>query len=218
MSSAAVSSAEYLSRYPNMTTPNYEYEKLHYAEGFTAVCGCDEAGRGPLCGSVVAAAVILPPDLEIEGLNDSKKLTEKKREVLFELIKEKAVAYAIAEATPAEIDEFNILNASMLAMRRAVEALAIPADFALIDGNCSRGFKIPTETVVKGDAKSMSIAAASILAKVTRDRQCIELDKQYPEYGIAKHKGYPTKDHMDAVRKYGPTSIYRKTFLKFLDK
>ena len=198
--------------------PSFEYEEKHYAEGYTAVCGCDEAGRGPLCGPVVAAAVILPPELEIEGLNDSKKLTEKKREALFDIIKEKAVAYAIAEASPAEIDEINILNASMLAMRRAVEALPVKADFALIDGNCSRGFEIPTETVVKGDAKSYSIAAASILAKVTRDRQCIELDKEYPEYGIAKHKGYPTKDHMEAVRKYGPAPIYRMSFLKFLDK
>ena len=198
--------------------PTYEYEEKHYAEGFTAICGCDEAGRGPLCGPVVAAAVILPCDLEIEGLNDSKKLSEKKREALFEIIKEKAIAYAIAEAGPAEIDEINILNASMLAMRRAVEALSVKADFALIDGNCSRGFDIPTETVVKGDAKSYSIAAASILAKVTRDRGCVELDKMYPEYGIAKHKGYPTRDHMDAVRKYGPAPIYRMSFLKFLDK
>lgn len=198
--------------------PNFDYENEKRALGYTAICGCDEAGRGPLCGPVVAAAVILSPDTEIEGLNDSKKLTEKKREALFDVIKEKAVAYAIAEATPAEIDEINILNASMLAMRRAVEALPVKADFALIDGNCSRGFTIPTETVVKGDAKSASIAAASILAKVTRDRGCEELDRQYPEYGIAKHKGYPTKDHMDAVRKYGPSPIYRKTFLKFLDK
>ena len=198
--------------------PNFEYEQKHYSEGFRAVCGCDEAGRGPLCGSVVAAAVILPTDIEIEGLNDSKKLSEKKRDALFEIIKEKAIAYAIAEATPQEIDDINILNASMLAMRRAVEALPVAADFALIDGNCSRGFSIPTETVVKGDAKSASIAAASILAKVTRDRQCLELDKLYPEYGIAKHKGYPTKDHMDAVKKYGATEIYRKSFLKFLDK
>ncbi len=198
--------------------PNFEYEDKHYDEGYTAVCGCDEAGRGPLCGPVVAAAVILPRGLEIEGLNDSKKLSEKKRDALYEVIKEKAVAYAIAEATPEEIDEINILNASMLAMRRAVEALSVKADFALIDGNCSRGFDIPTETVVKGDAKSYSIAAASILAKVTRDRGCIELDAAYPEYGIAKHKGYPTKDHMDAVRRLGPAPIYRKTFLKFLDK
>ena len=198
--------------------PSFEYENLKYAEGYTAVCGTDEAGRGPLCGPVVAAAVILPRDVEIEGLNDSKKLTEKKREKLFDIIKEKAVAYAIAEASPAEIDEINILNASMLAMKRAIEALPVKADFALIDGNCSRGFDIPTETIVKGDAISSSIAAASILAKVTRDRQCAELDKLYPEYGIAKHKGYPTKDHMDAVRKYGPTPIYRMSFLKFLDK
>ncbi len=198
--------------------PNFDFENEKYAAGYTAVCGCDEAGRGPLCGPVVAAAVILPRDCEIEGLNDSKKLTEKKREALFEVIKEKAVAYAIAEASPAEIDEINILNASMLAMRRAVEALPHPADFALIDGNCSRGFTIPTETVVKGDAKSASIAAASILAKVTRDRECIELDREYPEYGIAKHKGYPTKDHMDAVRTHGVAPIYRKTFLKFLGK
>ena len=197
--------------------PNFEYEEKRYAEGYVAVCGCDEAGRGPLCGPVVAAAVILPLGIEIEGLNDSKKLTEKKREKLFDVIKEKAVAYAIAEATPEEIDEINILNASMLAMRRAVDALSVKADFALIDGNCSRGFKIPTETVVKGDSKSYSIAAASILAKVTRDRGCIELDKEYPEYNIAKHKGYPTKDHMDAVRKYGPSKIHRRSFLKFLD-
>lgn len=198
--------------------PSFEYEEKHYSEGYTAICGCDEAGRGPLCGPVVAAAVILPLGLEIEGLNDSKKLTERKREKLFDIIKEKAIAYAIAEASPAEIDDINILNASMLAMRRAVEALPIKADFALIDGNCSRGFEIPTETVVKGDAKSYSIAAASILAKVTRDRQCESLDKEYPEYGIAKHKGYPTKDHMEAVKKYGPAPIYRRSFLKFLDK
>ncbi|MBR3681489.1 MAG: ribonuclease HII [Clostridia bacterium] len=198
--------------------PNYEYEQKHYAEGYAAVCGCDEAGRGPLCGPVVAAAVILPLGCEIEGLNDSKKLTEKKREKLFDIIREKAVAYAICEASPEEIDEINILNASMLAMRRAVEALSVKADFALIDGNCSRGFQIPTETVVKGDAKSCSIAAASILAKVTRDRGCAELDAAYPEYGIAKHKGYPTKEHMDAVRAHGPSPIHRKSFLKFLDK
>lgn len=198
--------------------PNFEYEERIYNEGFSSVCGCDEAGRGPLCGPVVAAAVILPLGLEIEGLNDSKKLTEKKREKLFDIIKEKAIAYAIAEASPEEIDEINILNASMLAMRRAVEALPVRADFALIDGNCSRGFEIPTETIVSGDAKSCSIAAASILAKVTRDRGCKELDEQYPMYGIAKHKGYPTKDHMNAVREHGPSPIHRKTFLKFLDK
>lgn len=198
--------------------PTLEYEEKARAAGYTSICGCDEAGRGPLCGPVVAAAVILPVGEIIEGLDDSKKLSEKKRESLFDIIKERAVAYAIAEASPEEIDEINILNASMLAMNRAVEALSVKADFALIDGNCSRGFSIPTETVVKGDSKSYSIAAASILAKVTRDRQCVELDKQYPQYEIAKHKGYPTKDHMAAVRKFGVAPIYRKTFLKFLDK
>ena len=198
--------------------PDFSYEKELLSSGYKYVCGCDEAGRGPLCGPVVAAAVILPIDIEIPGLNDSKKLTEKRREALFELIKESAIAYAIAEASPEEIDEINILNASMLAMKRAVEALKVKAEFALIDGNCSRGFDIPTKTVVKGDSISASIAAASILAKVTRDRGCIELDRIYPEYGIAQHKGYPTKVHMDAVKEHGPSPIHRKTFLKFLDK
>lgn len=197
--------------------PDFELEKQKYEEGYIAVCGCDEAGRGPLCGPVVAAAVILPVDIEIDGLNDSKKLTEKKRERLFDVIREKAIAYAVAEASPEEIDEINILNASMLAMRRAVDMLSVRADFALLDGNTSRGFEIPTMTVVKGDSKSASIAAASILAKVTRDRMCAQHDALYPEYGIAKHKGYPTKDHMDAVRKYGPSPIHRRSFLKFLD-
>ena len=198
--------------------PNFEIENEKYAEGYTAVCGCDEAGRGPLCGPVVAAAVILPRDAVIEGLNDSKKLTEKKREALFGRICEVAIAYGIAECSPEEIDEINILNASMLAMKRAIEKMAVKADFALIDGNCTRGFDIPAEAIVKGDAKSASIAAASILAKVTRDRGCAELDRQYPEYGIAKHKGYPTKDHMAAVRQYGPSPIHRRSFLRFLDK
>jgi ribonuclease HII len=198
--------------------PSYEFEAAKYQEGYTAVCGVDEAGRGPLCGPVVAAAVILPMGLIIEGLDDSKKLSEKKREWLYNEIIENAIAYGIAEATPEEIDEINILNASQLAMRRAVEKLTVKADFALIDGNCSRGFQIPTETIVKGDSKSYSIAAASILAKVTRDRGCIELDKLYPEYGIAKHKGYPTKDHMQAVRDFGPSKIHRKSFLSFLEK
>ena len=196
----------------------WDIEDAAYAEGYTAVCGCDEAGRGPLAGPVVAAAVILPRGCEIPGLNDSKKLTEKKREALFDVICEHALAYAIAEASAEEIDEINILNASMLAMRRAVEALKIPADYALIDGNTSRGFAIPTQTVVGGDAKSPSIAAASILAKVTRDRMCADMDAEYPAYGFAKHKGYPTKAHMDAVREHGPSPIHRKTFLKFLNE
>jgi len=196
----------------------YYLEKEACDAGYSAVCGVDEAGRGPLAGNVVAAAVILPQGLVIEGLNDSKKLSEKKREALFEVIKKEAVAYSVAFATPAEIDEHNILGATMIAMNRAVEGLAVKADFALIDGNCARGFVIPTQTVVKGDAKSPSIAAASILAKVTRDRQCAELDALYPEYGFAKHKGYPTKDHMQKVRELGPCPEHRRSFLKFLDK
>ena len=197
--------------------PNYDFEKEVMARGYSAVCGIDEAGRGPLAGNVVAAAVILPLDLEIEGLNESKKLSEKKREALYDVIVEKAI-YSIAWATPKEIDELNILNATMLAMRRAVEGLPKKADFALIDGNCSRGFTIPTQTVVKGDALSMSIAAASILAKVTRDRQCMALDEQYPAYGFKGHKGYPTKAHMQKVVELGPCPEHRKTFLKFVDK
>ena len=177
----------------------------------------DEAGRGPLAGNVVAAAVIIPGEIEIEGLDDSKKLSEKKREKLFDIIKEKTI-WSIAWATPAEIDELNILNATMLAMRRAVEGLSEKADFALIDGNCSRGFEIPTQTVVSGDAKSMSIAAASILAKVTRDRQCMEMDKQYPAYGFAGHKGYPTKAHKAKVIELGPCPEHRKSFLSFVEK
>ena len=180
----------------------WDIEDAAYAQGYTAVCGCDEAGRGPLAGPVVAAAVILPRRCDIPGLNDSKKLSEKKRDALFDVICDTALAYAIAEASAEEIDEINILNASMLAMRRAVEALGMPADFALIDGNTSRGFAISTQTVVGGDAKSPSIAAASILAKVTRDRMCADMDAEYPQYGFAKHKGYPTKAHMDAVREH----------------
>jgi ribonuclease HII len=197
--------------------PDYTFEKEAAAEGYAHVCGVDEAGRGPLAGNVVAAAVIMPEGLVIEGLNDSKKLSEKKRDALFDIIKEKTV-YSIAWATPAEIDELNILNATMLAMRRAVEGLPERADFALIDGNCSRGFAIPTKTVVGGDAKSMSIAAASILAKVTRDRQCAELDKIYPEYGFAGHKGYPTKAHREKVIEIGPCPEHRRSFLSFVEK
>ena len=197
--------------------PDYTFEKEVAAEGYTCICGVDEAGRGPLAGNVVAAAVIMPEGLVIEGLNDSKKLSEKKRDTLFDIIKEKTV-YSIAWATPAEIDELNILNATMLAMRRAVEGLPKKADFALIDGNCSRGFSIPTKTVVSGDAKSMSIAAASILAKVTRDRQCAELDKLYPEYGFAGHKGYPTKAHREKVIEIGPCPEHRRSFLSFVEK
>ena len=198
-------------------TELWTLENEIYDEGYQLLCGVDEAGRGPLMGPVCAAAVILPRGLLIEGLNDSKKLSEKKREALFTVITGNAVAYGIGFASAEEIDEINILNASMLAMERAIEALSVKADFALIDGNCKRNIKIPAETVVGGDAKVPSIAAASVLAKVSRDRLCYELDKEYPQYGFAKHKGYGTREHMEALRKYGPCPAHRKTFLKFLD-
>ena len=197
--------------------PDYSLEKEYLKKGYKYICGIDEAGRGPLCGPVFAAACILPLDLEIEGLNDSKKLTEKKREKLFEIIKEKALAYCIASASVEEIDETNILEANLLAMRRAIDGLSQKADFALIDGNINRDFQIDSAAVIKGDAISMSIAAASVLAKVARDRICIDLDREYPQYGIAKHKGYGTKAHMDALRQYGPSPIHRKKFIRFLD-
>ncbi len=196
----------------------YTFEKEACDAGFEHVCGVDEVGRGPLAGNVVAAAVILPQGLVIDGLNDSKKLSEKKREALYDIIIKEAIAYSVAWATPAEIDEINILNATMLAMKRAINGLSVTADFALIDGNCARGFDIPVQTVVKGDAKIPSIAAASILAKVTRDRQCVEMDAKYPEYGFAKHKAYPTKDHMQNVRRLGPCPEHRRSFLSFLEK
>lgn len=199
-------------------TFDYFFENEAQEKGYLNVCGIDEAGRGPLAGNVVAAAVILPKGLVIDGLDDSKKLSEKKREALFDIIQKEAVSFSVAWATPREIDELNILGATMLAMRRAVEGLDIPADFALIDGNTARGFSIPVKTIVKGDAKSPSIAAASILAKVTRDRQCLELDMKYPEYGFKKHKGYPTKDHMNKLREIGPCEEHRKSFLSFLSK
>ncbi len=196
----------------------YTIENQLHDEGFSIVCGVDEAGRGPLCGPVFAAACILPDGLVLEGLNDSKKLTPKKRDKLFDLICENAIAYCIASASVEEIDEFNILEADLLAMRRAIDGLSIKADFALIDGNIARDFQIPARAIIGGDAQSPSIAAASILAKVARDRDCIELDAQYPQYGIAKHKGYGTKQHMDALRTYGPSPIHRKQFIRFLDK
>ena len=196
----------------------YQLEHEVHEQGYDLVCGVDEAGRGPLCGPVVAAACILPDGLVIEGLNDSKKLTPKKRDALYDFICENAIAYCIAEASVEEIDRLNILEADLLAMRRAIDGLAVKADFALIDGNVARDFQIPARAVIKGDATSPSIAAASILAKVTRDRQCIELDKAYPQYGIAKHKGYGTKVHMEALRTYGPAPIHRKQFIRFLDK
>ena len=198
--------------------PDYELEQLCTDRGYKLVCGVDEAGRGPLSGPVFAAAVILPAGLYIERLNDSKKLTPKKRDALFDTICREAVTYGIASASVEEIDEMNILEADLLAMRRAIAMLSPAADFALIDGNCTKEFTLPVASVVKGDAKSCSIAAASILAKVSRDRLCEEHDRLYPEYGFAKHKGYGTAAHMEAIRKYGPCPLHRKTFLKFLDK
>lgn len=192
----------------------FRYENEAGAEGFRIVCGIDEAGRGPLAGPVCAAAVILPEGCIIDGVNDSKKLTEKKREALFDVIKEKALAYSIAVADEKEIDEINILQATYLAMRRAFDGLDIKPDMALVDGNRDPGLGVATRTIVKGDANSMSIAAASILAKVTRDRFMLEMDEKYPEYQFAKHKGYGTKLHYEMLTKYGASEIHRKTFLK----
>lgn len=194
---------------------DYLYEENAIKAGYKVVCGIDEAGRGPLAGPVHAAAVILPIGLVIEGLNDSKKLSEKKREQLFDIICEKALDYSIGVATEKEIDEINILNATFLAMHRAVEGLKIRPDYALIDGN--QYPKIPfvtEETVVKGDAKSMSIAAASILAKVSRDRFMLEKTKEFPQYEFERHKGYGTKLHYDKIREFGPSPIHRMSFLK----
>lgn len=193
-----------------------KYENEALSKGYKSICGVDEAGRGPLAGPVCAAAVILPKGEIIEGVNDSKKLTEKKREALYDVIKEKSVAYSIAFATVEEIEEMNILNATMLAMKRAVDGLDIPADYAMIDGNKIPNLNIPAEYVIKGDANSMSIAAASILAKVTRDRLCADYEKEYPQYGFAKHKGYGTKLHREMILKYGPCKIHRMSFLKKL--
>ncbi len=195
--------------------PDYEFEKAAVNSGFSCICGVDEAGRGPLAGPVCAAAVILPAGAAIEGLDDSKKLTEKKRERLYDIIKQTAVAYSVAYGTLEEIETVNILEATYLAMNRAIEGLTVKPDFALIDGNrVPRGIKIPCETVVKGDSKSMSVAAASVLAKVTRDRLMLEYDKKYPEYNFKKHKGYGTKEHTELIKQYGPCEIHRLSFLK----
>jgi len=194
---------------------NYDIENSY---GDIRICGVDEAGRGPLCGPVYAAAVVLPRGLTIDGLNDSKKISEKRRDLLFEEIKEKALDYSIAFATVEEIDNLNILNATMLAMRRAINGLKVKPELALVDGNMAREFPVKAVTVIKGDSKSPSIAAASILAKVSRDRFCDELDSQYPEYNIKKHKGYCTAEHMEILRKIGPSECHRKTFLKFLSE
>lgn len=191
-----------------------EYEKMYMSQGYKMVCGVDEAGRGPLAGDVYAAAVILPEGVVIEGVNDSKKLSEKKREYLFDLIKEKSLCYSIASASAKEIDELNILQATFLAMKRAVDDLNPKADFAMVDGNRKPNLDIPLATIIKGDSLSCSIAAASILAKVTRDRVMKEEALRYPNYFFEKHKGYGTKLHFEMIEKYGPCPIHRRTFLK----
>ena len=193
---------------------DYTYEHNAYLRGFTAVCGIDEAGRGPLAGPVCAAAVLLPEGVVIDGLNDSKKLSEKKRDLLFPVIEENALAFGIGFADEKEIDEINILQATFLAMRRAFDAMQRRCDYVLVDGNRMPPMPVPGETVVKGDAKSPSIAAASILAKVSRDRVMLEYAKQYPEYQFEKHKGYGTKAHVEALHAFGPSPIHRRTFLK----
>ena len=208
-------------REKNLRTPQewFRYEGEAREQGYTAVCGVDEAGRGPLAGPVCAAAVILPAGRVIEGVNDSKKLSEKKREELFPVICEKALAYGIGWADEREIDEINILQATYRAMKRAVESLPLTADYALIDGNRMPPLAIPGTTIVKGDALSMSIAAASILAKVSRDRVMVQFSREYPQYGFEQHKGYGTAAHVQALREYGPCPLHRQSFLqKILEK
>lgn len=196
---------------------DYSFEENAISKGFKTICGIDEAGRGPLAGPVYAAAVILPLGLEITGLNDSKKLSEKKREELFDVICEKAVDFSIGIADEKEIDEINILNATFSAMKRAVDGLKIKPDYALIDGNrYPRIGGVTEETIVKGDGKSMSVAAASILAKVSRDRYMLEIAEKYPQYCFEKHKGYGTKLHYEMLEKYGISPVHRKSFLKKL--
>ena len=197
--------------------PTLEFDKQFLSDSVRVIAGTDEAGRGPLAGPVVAAACILPADFLPPGLDDSKKLSEKKREKLFDIITENAVSYCIASASPEEIDQYNILEASLLAMRRALDGLTVPTDLVLVDGCINRGFTIPAKAIVSGDALSPSIAAASILAKVTRDRMCLDMDAQYPQYGFAKHKGYPTPAHKLAVFEHGPCPYHRRSFLGFLE-
>ena len=192
----------------------WEIENGYFAEGVKVICGVDEAGRGPLAGPVCAAAVILPANLEIPGLTDSKKLTDKKRRELFPVIKEQAVAFGIGFATEQEIDEINILQATFLAMQRALDQLEVKPELALIDGNREKDFGIPVKTVVKGDSLSANIAAASVLAKVTRDDLMVEMAEKYPEYGFEVHKGYGTKAHYAALTEHGPCPAHRMTFLK----
>jgi ribonuclease HII len=194
--------------------PDYAIENELKQKGFKFVCGVDEAGRGPLAGPVSVAAVILPEGCDIEGLNDSKKISEKKREQLYPIICDKAVAWSVVLVDHEEIDRVNILNATLEGMKKAIESLKIPADYAIIDGNRLPELDIPSNYIIKGDAKSMSIAAASVIAKVTRDRIMTEYDKIYPEYQFAKHKGYGTKLHYEMIKKCGICPIHRKTFLK----
>lgn len=197
--------------------PDYTYENSFLKKGYQFICGVDEAGRGPLAGPVCAAAVILPEGIDISGLNDSKKLSEKRREALFPEICEKSISYSIAYATVEEIEEHNILNATFLAMNRAINGLSVKADYALIDGNrIPKECMVPSTAIVKGDSISMSISAASVLAKVSRDRLMLKLDKEYPEYNFAKHKGYGTAEHMELIRKYGASPCHRLSFLKKL--
>ena len=200
------------------TNNKWIFENEAYENGFERVCGIDEAGRGPLAGPVFAAAVVLPQGIEIEGLDDSKKLSAKKRETLYDEIIAKAVDYEIAFATEQEIDRLNILNATFLAMKRAAAGLEERPDLALVDGNRDPDLPLETVTIVKGDAKSASIAAASILAKVSRDRFMQKMGEMYPQYLFEKHKGYPTREHYDKILQYGPCEIHRKTFLKTLSK
>lgn len=198
-----------------MSTVNmWEIEDSFYAEGINVICGVDEAGRGPLAGPVCAAAVILPAHLELPGLTDSKKLSDKKRRELFPVIKEQAIAYGIGLASEKEIDAFNILQATFLAMQRAINQLGVKPDLALIDGNREKDFGIPVKTVVKGDSLSANIAAASVLAKVTRDDIMLELADTYPQYGFEIHKGYGTKAHYAALREHDASPVHRMTFLK----
>lgn len=197
-----------------MNVPTMDKELQIRAQGYTAVCGIDEAGRGPLAGPVVAAAVILPENAVLPGVKDSKKISEKKREILFDTITEHALAWGIGEASQIEVDEINVLQATFLAMRRAVEALQMPADFALVDGNRISGLSIPAECIIRGDQSVLSIAAASILAKVTRDRYMRRMAEQYPQYGFERHKGYGTKAHYAAIEQYGICPLHRRTFLK----
>ena len=194
----------------------WEFEHIKQAEGYQLICGVDEAGRGPLAGPVCAAAVILPDGVDIPGLNDSKKLSDKKRRELLPIIKEKAVAYSIAFADHQEIDSINILQATFLAMQRAIDGLSVKPDFALIDGNREKDFGLPVQTIVQGDGRSASIAAASILAKVTRDDLMDQLAKEYPGYDFEVHKGYGTKAHYEALAQLGPSPVHRMTFLKKL--